>query len=461
MAQRPVYKIKSSYPYYECINVEFTYNGGFAVSQKQKNIQAIHEAYKAINSVAKVLEISSKSLQPLGVSLSAFNLLKKVHSMNIRIPVENVYQGGKIFEMDGPFLDLYKVKPKDAKRDERLKENGRIKAFYFEGERFPINPQTAFYDWIYINAILENEDLAREIVEYDAFSDVEFNPEKSINCQARAAAIFVSLYRLDKLHVARSFRDFVALWNIGEMRNTLSISFELCDITKIDVDAIVNASDKKLSGGGGIDKAIHNAAGREELKEVLKEQTLDTGEAIITPGFKLPAKYIIHTAGPKYKDGRNGEKELLKSSYRSCLDLAKEYRLNSIAFCSISTGVFRYPLEEAANIAITTIKEWFRETKYCIDVRFAFIDKRTKTVYEHIYEGVEEKKKEKPNETITPFKTSFLLGDDIVHKAFGKGKISSIDLEDNDAKITVDFVCGQKILSEKTCKQLNLIKKDK
>ena len=92
MAQRPVYKIKSSYPYYECINVEFTYNGGFAVSQKQKNIQAIHEAYKASNSVAKVLEISSKSLQPLGVSLSAFNLLKKVHSMSIRIPVENVYQ---------------------------------------------------------------------------------------------------------------------------------------------------------------------------------------------------------------------------------------------------------------------------------------------------------------------------------------------------------------------------------
>ena len=213
MAQRPVYKIKSSHPYYECKNVQFTYNGGFAVSQKQKNIQAIHEAYKAINPTAKVLEISSKSLQPLGVSLSAFNLLKNVHSMGIRIPVENVYQGGKIFEMDGPFLDLYRVKPKDAKRDERLKENGRMKAFYFEGERFPINPQTAFYDWIYINAIMENNDLAREIIKYEAFSDVEFNPKKSINCQARGAAIFVSLYKSGKLKLIKNFREFLEIYN--------------------------------------------------------------------------------------------------------------------------------------------------------------------------------------------------------------------------------------------------------
>lgn len=213
MAQRPVYKIKSSYPYYECINVEFTYNGGFAVIQKQKNIKAIHEAYKITNPVANVLEISSKSLQPLGVSLSAFNLLKNVHSMGIRIPVENVYQGGKVFETDGPFLDLYRVKPKDAKRDERLKNNGRIKSFYYEGEHFPINPKTAFYDWIYINAIMENNDLAREIIKYDAFSDVEFNPKKSINCQARGAAIFVSLYKSGKLKLIKNFRDFLEIYN--------------------------------------------------------------------------------------------------------------------------------------------------------------------------------------------------------------------------------------------------------
>lgn len=180
---------------------------------------------------------------------------------------------------------------------------------------------------------------------------------------------------------------------VGVRRIIMSISFEFCDITKMDVDAIVNASDKKLSGGGGIDKAIHNAAGREELKDVLKEKKIDTGEAIITPGFKLPAKYIIHTAGPKYSGGRKNEKELLKNAYRSCLNLAKEYRLKAIAFCSISTGVFRYPLEEAACIAITTIQEWYRETKYCIDVKFAFIDKRTKSAYEHIYEDIIEKAK--------------------------------------------------------------------
>jgi len=212
MANRPVFVISNSKPYYKCVNVEFVYNGGFAVSQKQKNIVAIHEAFERKNPSVNVLEISSKSLQPLGVSLSAFNLLKKVPSIELRIPVENVFQGGKVFENGGPFTDLYEVSPRMAKRDERLKNSGRLKHFYYEHESYPLTPKTAFYDWIYINAILENSELIKKIVGYEAFTDVEFNPQKSLNCQARAAAIFVSLYKSGKISELKTFEDFLKIY---------------------------------------------------------------------------------------------------------------------------------------------------------------------------------------------------------------------------------------------------------
>jgi len=212
MAQRPVYKMKLEEPYYECINVEFVYNGGFAVSQKQKNIIAIHKAYKEKDINANILEISTKSLQPIGISLSAFNLTKYVPSIKLSIPVENVYQGSKVFEVNGPFVDLYKVSPKAAKKDERLKQSGHLTAFSFEGQQFPLIPKTAFYDWIYINALMENKELVDEIVKYEAFTDVEFNPQKSLNCQARAAAIFVSLYRCGKLCILKNFDEFLNIY---------------------------------------------------------------------------------------------------------------------------------------------------------------------------------------------------------------------------------------------------------
>lgn len=163
------------------------------------------------------------------------------------------------------------------------------------------------------------------------------------------------------------------------------MKFYLKDITKINADAIVNASDKKLSGGGGIDKAIHNAAGSEKLKKVLVGKTIDTGEAIITEGFDLPSKYIIHTAGPRYKDGTKNEAQLLKKAYEACMDLAKKHNLKSIVFCSLSTGAFRYPLEEAATIAVSTIIEWMNQNKIDVDVSFAFLDIKTKKAYENTY----------------------------------------------------------------------------
>ena len=212
MAQRPIFITRECAPYYECRNVEFTYNAGFAISQKQKNITAIHQAYLRQYPMKNILEISSKSLQPIGVALSAFNLLKYVPSLDKKIPVENVFQGGKVYALGGPFMDLYADTPKNAKRDERHKQSGRLIGFHYEGNAFPLSPTTAFYDWLYINALLENKDLAEEIVRFDAFTDVEFNPQKSLNCQAKAAAVFVSLCRAGKMDAVKNFDEFIKLY---------------------------------------------------------------------------------------------------------------------------------------------------------------------------------------------------------------------------------------------------------
>lgn len=211
MAKRPVFFPISRAPYVDVYQPEFPWNGGFAISQKRKNIDALHEAFLARFPGRNPLEISSKSRNPLGVSLSAFNLKKTVPSLGISVPVECVFQGGKVFSGGGPFTDLYAVSPRDAKRDPRLKERGMLKSFYYEGETYPTVPRTAFYDWLYIKALLENPELSRQLTEFDAFTDIEFNPDKSINCQARAAALFVSLSRQGLLEQCSDFGTFVKL----------------------------------------------------------------------------------------------------------------------------------------------------------------------------------------------------------------------------------------------------------
>lgn len=212
MAIRPVFLTLEREPFYQVWNCEFVYNSGFAPVQKQKNITAIHKAYTERFEGKKILEISSKSLQSEGVELSAFNLKKYVPELDKCVPVECVYQGGKCFDKGGPYTDLYLVGPRDAKRDERL--SGAIVGFWFDGVRYPSQPLNAFYDFIYINACLENADLMEKLLEYDAFTDIEFSPSKSVNCQARAAAILVSLARADRLDVARDFDKFSALFGI-------------------------------------------------------------------------------------------------------------------------------------------------------------------------------------------------------------------------------------------------------
>jgi len=190
---------------------EFTWNGGFAVSQKQKNITALHESFHKRFPDRKLLEISSKSMQELGTQLSAFRLCKEVPSLRKCVPVECVFQGGKVFSGGGPYTDLYLAAPRDAKRDHRLKNSGMLCGFRFEGMTIPLTPRTAFYNWLYINALLENPGYTRQLLAYDAFTDIEFNPEKSINCQAEAAALAVALSRLGLLEECRSFDSFMKL----------------------------------------------------------------------------------------------------------------------------------------------------------------------------------------------------------------------------------------------------------
>ena len=154
------------------------------------------------------------------------------------------------------------------------------------------------------------------------------------------------------------------------------------DITKLDCDGIVNAANRSLLGGGGVDGAIHRAAGPELLAECRTLHGCRTGEAKITKGYRLKAKYIIHTVGPIYS-GTAEDAAQLADCYRNSLDLAKEYEFHSIAFPAISTGVYGYPLEDATEIAVKTVAQWLEDhADYAMQVIFCCFDARTERVYQ-------------------------------------------------------------------------------
>lgn len=159
------------------------------------------------------------------------------------------------------------------------------------------------------------------------------------------------------------------------------ISVVKTDITKLDVDVIVNAANTTLLGGGGVDGAIHRAAGPELLEECKKFNGCETGEARITKGYNLPAKYVVHTPGPVWKGGKKNEAELLKNSYRNSLLLAQENCAKSIAFPSISTGVYGYPKQDAAKIAYSTVVEFLKETELELNVVFVCFSEEDYKIY--------------------------------------------------------------------------------
>lgn len=156
----------------------------------------------------------------------------------------------------------------------------------------------------------------------------------------------------------------------------------LADITTLDVDAIVNAVNGSLLGGGGVDGAIHRGAGPGLLAACRALHGCETGEAKITPGFNLPARFVIHTVGPVWHGGQNGEAELLANCYRNSLKLAEENEVKSIAFPSISTGVYGYPIEKAARIAVETVRSIDPDLKSVEEVIFCCFSRRALDVYQ-------------------------------------------------------------------------------
>ena len=208
MTVRPVSSPADKRPFYRRDLIQFDWNPGQAPAQKQKNFKAIHDGYVKKHPDADILEVSTKSDNPLGQSLSPFSLKKQIPSLKKEFPVENVYQASKVFKKGGPYVDLLGCTPLQAKRDSRLENSSDLVHFDVMGKKYPADPDILFYNWLYISALREHPGLAREVLKHNAFTDVEFNPDTGTNNQARACAIYTALAKNGLLDQAADFESF-------------------------------------------------------------------------------------------------------------------------------------------------------------------------------------------------------------------------------------------------------------
>ena len=217
MSVRPVFIPQTEgQNYVKKIDIDFTWFPGFSNEQKRKSIKSLHEGIRRKTNTSKILEISTKSEERIGVKASAFNL--RLRLFDIEASLESIYQGSKVFEEGGPYIDLYKKTSVESKKDSRLRSSGNLIGFEFLGEFWGVND--SFYDWLYLNALHQNNEIRKEILNYQAFTDIEFNPKKSYNCQAFSAALFSSITQRGKdLEEIRSKKNFKELFFSDETFN--------------------------------------------------------------------------------------------------------------------------------------------------------------------------------------------------------------------------------------------------
>lgn len=222
MAKRPVYFIASQENLLvDHKLVDFLWHPGMASVQKQKSIKELHQSALESGVCSNPLEISSKSEIELGVRLSAFNLTIKTISNDKEFTVETAFQSSKVFQNGGPYTELLFGTSRAAKKDPRLKTSGNLTHFKFKQTEWPLEPKTAFYDWLYINALKLSPWLIDELSEYDGFTDIEFNPKKSINCQAYSVTLFLALQKRGLLDDALKDKDtFLSLLSNFSSKNT-------------------------------------------------------------------------------------------------------------------------------------------------------------------------------------------------------------------------------------------------
>lgn len=208
MANRFVYKASETAPFYKAVDTEFEWFGGFYITQKQRCIESLHSAFRTNHAGLTILEVSSKGKEELGNMLSAFNLLLK--DENEPKSVEALFQGSKVFRsvQDNTLhqcSEAYNMLPWEAKKYPKTFSEDHAFAFHgfrFRGTDFSREPKDYFYNWLYISALKSNPELGQALIKFDAFTDIEFNPQKQYNCQAIACAIYVGLTRAGKLDEA-------------------------------------------------------------------------------------------------------------------------------------------------------------------------------------------------------------------------------------------------------------------